>query len=621
MSVKHGIIVYIENIRAVAIKMIVIKKYIAVATSIIILFGFALPCLSAFENIHVNTGSGPDDIVAVATSQLGYMEGDISGKIKGNNDCTKFGQWYGMNYVPWCAIFVSWCANQAAIPTSVIPKHASCDLGVEWFKKHGNWQDSKYYGGKYTPRKGDIIYFGKRTSKIFDSTHVGIVTSVSGSTIYTIEGNCGAMVQKQSYKLTSAYILGYGVPNYNNTITAYNPGEYTVSADALNVRAGPSTSYDILFTIRKGTSVSITDVSGKWGKIAIMGTVGWISMEYLDASVIVFLDANGGSMPQTKLQKSPNNGVNIPKTIPTRTEYKFIGWGDSPESYYPLYQPGDRIVSNASSTIYALWEPNNSNIAIDASEGGFSIVTEYNDTRRVFLCSSDDNAISYLALDGKQQLLLGDMKATTMEFNDTLSHSIEVKYTDNSLIWINCFDDVPDNIWYNKAVGYCINKRYFTGVSSTKFSPLSNITRENAIVVLGKVYEARSGKTIEDIPNIRFKDVISGSYYEKYVVWGLNNGITSGINYESFGVGNNITRAQISLMLKNLATILDDDTNYDSDLLNDVVDADASGAWAFPALCWAIGKDIISKNGDMISPSSFATRAQIAQMIYKLYHR
>ena len=45
-----------------------------------------------------------DDIVDMAISQLGYTEGP-------NND-TKYGDWYGLPNQPWCAMFVSWCANQ-----------------------------------------------------------------------------------------------------------------------------------------------------------------------------------------------------------------------------------------------------------------------------------------------------------------------------------------------------------------------------------------------------------------------------------------------------------------------------------------------------------------------------
>ncbi|HBP25391.1 MAG TPA: hypothetical protein DD618_00340, partial [Acholeplasmatales bacterium] len=63
-------------------------------------------------------------LVETALSQEGYVEGP-------NND-TKYGDWYGLSNAEWCAMFVSWCANQSGITTTIIPKYASCSLGREW---------------------------------------------------------------------------------------------------------------------------------------------------------------------------------------------------------------------------------------------------------------------------------------------------------------------------------------------------------------------------------------------------------------------------------------------------------------------------------------------------------
>ncbi len=166
---------------------------------------FTVPVSAAYENTHVNTGNQAYDIFCVAFTQVGYAEG--------NNNKTKYGEWYPMNYNPWCAMFVSWCAEQAGIPTSVIPKHASCDVGVNWFKNKGRWYNSPYHGGTYTPVMGDIIYFGV----VGDSDHVGIVHSVSGGRVYTIEGNASDMCMAKNYDVGSSKILGYGHPAYTDT--------------------------------------------------------------------------------------------------------------------------------------------------------------------------------------------------------------------------------------------------------------------------------------------------------------------------------------------------------------------------------------------------------------------
>ena len=44
------------------------------------------------------------EIIAIAAKEIGYKE------YQGNNN--KYGVWYGMNNQPWCAMFVSWCADQ-----------------------------------------------------------------------------------------------------------------------------------------------------------------------------------------------------------------------------------------------------------------------------------------------------------------------------------------------------------------------------------------------------------------------------------------------------------------------------------------------------------------------------
>lgn len=137
------------------------------------------------------------DIVDVAIGELGYTE-------QGSNQ-TKYGAWYGMNGAAWCHMFVSWCANQAGVSTSIVPKTASCANGIAWFNDKGQFK----YRGKYTPKRGDIIYFR-------NGGHVGIVEKTSGSTVHTIEGNTSDKVARRNYPLSDTRITGYGVPKYKN---------------------------------------------------------------------------------------------------------------------------------------------------------------------------------------------------------------------------------------------------------------------------------------------------------------------------------------------------------------------------------------------------------------------
>ena len=197
------------------------KKLLCIFLTIIILNGYSVTGFAAYENTHVNTGNQAEDLLAVAMTQSGYMEGSLEGTVQGSNNYTKYGVWWtdatnwGVDYShsAWCSMFVSWCAWQADIPASVLYRTAGCDEGVKKAKERNTWHFSPANGGNYTPKRGDLIYFGT----LSDSNHVGIVRSVSGTKVYTIEGNSSNKVNQVSYSLTSSSILGYSSPAYTDT--------------------------------------------------------------------------------------------------------------------------------------------------------------------------------------------------------------------------------------------------------------------------------------------------------------------------------------------------------------------------------------------------------------------
>ena len=158
---------------------------------IMVLFGAAF---TMNEDGSYMTGSGDGTIVEVARGELGNVGGD------------KFWKWYGFSsHVDWCAIFVSWCADQCGyLEMGVVPKFSVVGDGANWFKARHRWA-----GRGHKPSPGDIIFFDFEQDGVLD--HVGIVESCDGKTVTTIEGNSSNACRQLSYRVGSFQIAGYGL--------------------------------------------------------------------------------------------------------------------------------------------------------------------------------------------------------------------------------------------------------------------------------------------------------------------------------------------------------------------------------------------------------------------------
>lgn len=143
-------------------------------------------------------------ILHIAAGEVGYEEIP--------NNITKYGEWYGLQ-AAWCAMFVSWCAHQADIPTNVIAKSASPITIKNELSNQGRHYLSAAYGGTYIPVPGDLIFINDTPAA---PGHIGIVVSVSGNTIRIIDGNWGNKVCDRQISLSNTTIVGYGNPNYGS---------------------------------------------------------------------------------------------------------------------------------------------------------------------------------------------------------------------------------------------------------------------------------------------------------------------------------------------------------------------------------------------------------------------
>ena len=179
------------------------------------------------------------ELVAIARAEIGYLEKKSNAKLdsktenSGSNNYTKYardlheaGYYQGnKNGYEWCEVFNDWChwiasGKDAKLAQEVIFQTGLYGAGCTWsagcYRKAGRWFK--------TPQVGDQAYFGTEGNEY----HTGIVSKVTNSKVYIIEGNTsgasgvvsnGGGVCEKPYALGYAKIAGYGRPNYEAEAT------------------------------------------------------------------------------------------------------------------------------------------------------------------------------------------------------------------------------------------------------------------------------------------------------------------------------------------------------------------------------------------------------------------
>jgi LysM repeat protein len=146
-------------------------------------------------------------------------------------------QWYrerngaAYNYqFPWCNAAVTYWATLAGEREAVLfgTDYAYTVAHAQRFKNAGQW-----HAGAKGIRRGDIVFIDwGGTNEIARIDHVGIVTGVSGSHVYTIEGNTANVCARRVR--TEAEIAGYGRPKYKTS----SSGSSTAAGGTYTVKSG-----------------------------------------------------------------------------------------------------------------------------------------------------------------------------------------------------------------------------------------------------------------------------------------------------------------------------------------------------------------------------------------------
>lgn len=214
--------------------------------------------------------------------------------------------------------------------------------------------------------------------------------------------------------------------------------------------------------------------------------------------------------------------------------------------------------------------------------------------------------VSKVLVDGTD---VGAVTSYTFK-NVTANHTIEAVFAKVEAKPTNPFVDVAEGTYYYDPVLWAVANGITSGVNATHFDPNGTCTRAHAVTFLWRAAGQPEPKTTQ----MPFKDVKAGSYYEKAVLWAVENKITNGTSTTTFSPDENCTRAQIVTFLWR-----SEGEPYASDSNNPFTDI--ASDYYMDAVFWAVKEGITNgTTPTTFSPNDRCTRAQIVTFIYRAMH-
>lgn len=351
-------------------------------------------------------------------------------------------------------------------------------------------------------------------------------------------------------------------------VSGYRTGIFRLDT-AQPLRSAASASAGRLASIPAGRSLTVTEISGNYGYTKYLDTWGWIDLTQatgLGAAVCAGAD------------------ITAPE-IAYKGQDITVSWS---------------AVNGAAAYSYTVIELEGEPDPTSINEGDNATVLASGDTTDRLSVTIPASART----DGKYLKV-----AVCVEFPSGNMWSCAYVRTSHLP-----FTDVGLDFWGYDAIRHCYENGYFSGTSGTTFSPDGTMTRSMLAVVVHRMAGSPAAGTV----SLPFTDVPASAWYRDSVAWCYSEGIVAGTSGTTFSPDNSITREQAAVFLYRLANTLGYDTTVsDPDAAGAFSDASLISGYAETAIAWAVENNIMNGNNNLLNPQGTATRAQIAQMLYK----
>ncbi len=175
------------------------------------------------------------------------------------------------------------------------------------------------------------------------------------------------------------------------------------------------------------------------------------------------------------------------------------------------------------------------------------------------------------------------------------------------------FSDVSATHWAAEAVNALCARGIVNGTGNGTFAPDAQIKREEFVKLIVCALDLPAEQTEK-----AFDDVPDDAWYYPYVMQAYALNVVQGIDFDTFGTGESITREQMCTVIYRAMKLKDINIDTNDAQLN-FADGEEIATYAQDAIAALYRGGVINGVGNnCIAPRDMATRAQAAKMLYML---
>ncbi|AHV98818.1 S-layer homology domain-containing protein [Paenibacillus sabinae] len=176
------------------------------------------------------------------------------------------------------------------------------------------------------------------------------------------------------------------------------------------------------------------------------------------------------------------------------------------------------------------------------------------------------------------------------------------------------FDDLANYGWAKKQIEALVSKGIISGTGATTYSPGTNITRADFIMLLVKTLDLKA-----DIKE-NFEDVKQGAYYYEAVGIAKQSGIATGSGDNRFNPKAEISRQDMMVLTERALRAAGKIKGSASpEILETFKDKAQVSGYAANSVSVMIGEGLVTGANGLINPLGSTTRAEAAVILYRIY--